>query len=66
MLVKGWMSSDVVSIEEEASMVKASVLMKENNIRRLPVVKNGKLVGLVTDTDFKEASPSKTTTMDIY
>ena len=66
MLVKGWMSGDVVSIEEEASMVKASVLMKENNIRRLPVVKNGKLVGLVTDTDFKEASPSKATTLDIY
>jgi len=66
MLVKGWMSSDVISIEEEASMVKASVLMKENNIRRLPVVRNGKLVGLVTDTDFKEASPSKATTLDIY
>lgn len=66
MLVKGWMSSDVISIEEEASMVKASVLMKENNIRRLPVVRNGKLVGLVTDTDFKEASPSKATSLDIY
>ncbi|MBW2568930.1 MAG: CBS domain-containing protein [Deltaproteobacteria bacterium] len=66
MLVKGWMSGEVISIEEEASMMKASVLMKENNIRRLPVVKKGKLVGLVTNTDFKEASPSKATTLDIY
>lgn len=66
MLVKGWMSSDVISVEEEASMMKASVLMKENNIRRLPVVRKGKLVGLVTDTDLKEASPSKATTLDIY
>ncbi len=66
MLVKGWMSSDVISVEEEASMMKASVLMKENNIRRLPVIRKGKLVGLVTDTDFKEASPSKATTLDIY
>lgn len=66
MLVKGWMSSDVISVEEEASMMKASVLMKENNIRRLPVIRKGKLVGLVTDTDLKEASPSKATTLDIY
>lgn len=66
MLVKGWMSSDVISVEEETSMVKASVLMKENNIRRLPVVRKEKLVGLVTDTDLKEASPSKATTLDIY
>ncbi|HUV50039.1 MAG TPA: CBS and ACT domain-containing protein [Anaerolineae bacterium] len=66
MLVKGWMSSDVVSVEEETSMMKASVLMKENNIRRLPVVRKGKLVGIVTDTDLKEASPSKATTLDIY
>ena len=66
MLVKGWMSSDVISVEEEASMMKASVLMKENNIRRLPVVRKGKLVGLITDTDLKEASPSKATTLDIY
>jgi acetoin utilization protein AcuB len=66
MLVKGWMASDVISVDEETSMMKASVLMKENNIRRLPVVRKGKLVGIVTDTDLKEASPSKATTLDIY
>ncbi len=66
MLVKGWMSSDVISVEEETSMMKASVLMKEHNIRRLPVVKKGKLVGVVTDTNLKEASPSKAASLDIY
>lgn len=66
MLVKGWMSGDIISVEEETSMMKASVLMKEHNIRRLPVVRKGKLVGLVTDTDLKEASPSKAASLDIY
>ncbi|MBA3019222.1 MAG: CBS and ACT domain-containing protein [Proteobacteria bacterium] len=66
MLVKGWLSSQVISVDEETSMMKAYVLMKENNIRRLPVVQKGKLVGIVTDTDLKEACPSTATTLDIY
>ncbi len=66
MLVQGWMATDIISVNEETSMMKASVLMKENNIRRLPVVRKGKLVGIVTATDLKEASPSKATTLDIY
>ncbi|MBU4258843.1 MAG: CBS and ACT domain-containing protein [Proteobacteria bacterium] len=66
MLVKGWISDQVISVDEETSMMKAYVLMKENNIRRLPVVRKGKLVGIVTDTDLKEACPSTATTLDIY
>ena len=66
MLVKGWISSQIISVDEETSMMKAFVLMKENNIRRLPVVQKGKLVGIVTDTDLKEACPSTATTLDIY
>ena len=66
MLVKGWMTSDVMTIDEETSMMKASQIMKENNIRRLPVMHKGKLVGMVTDRDIKEASPSKATTLDVH
>ncbi len=66
MLVKGWMTSDVITIDEETSMMKASQIMKENNIRRLPVMRKGKLVGIVTDRDIKEASPSKATTLDVH
>ena len=40
--------------------------MKENNVRRLPVMHKGKLVGMVTDRDIKEASPSKATTLDVH
>ena len=66
MLVKGWMTSDVITVDEDTSMMKASQIMKENNIRRLPVMRKGKLVGMITDRDIKEASPSKATTLDIH
>jgi acetoin utilization protein AcuB len=48
-------------------MMKASVIMKENKIRALPVVNGqGKLIGIVSDRDLKDASPSKATTLDVY
>jgi acetoin utilization protein AcuB len=67
MLVKGWMTTDVVTIEEDASIMKASIIMKEKKVRCLPVVnKKGDLVGIVSDRDLKDASPSKATTLDVY
>ncbi len=67
MLVKKWMTTDVTTIDEDTSMMKASVIMKEKKIRSLPVVdKKGKLVGIVSDRDLRAAAPSKATTLDVY
>jgi acetoin utilization protein AcuB len=66
MLVKDWMTKDPVTITDETSMMKAIHIMKERRFRRLPVLHEGKLVGLVTDRDMKEASPSKATTLDVH
>ncbi|MBW2617743.1 MAG: CBS domain-containing protein [Deltaproteobacteria bacterium] len=66
MLVKGWMTAEVITIDPETSVMKASQIMKENGISRLPVMEDGKLVGIVTDRDLKEASPSKATTLDVH
>lgn len=66
MLVKDWMTKDPVTITDETSMMKAIHMMKERRFRRLPVLHEGKLVGLVTDRDLKEASPSKATTLDVH
>jgi len=66
MLVKGWMTTDVITITEDTSVMKASQIMKEHDIRRLPVMRDGKLVGIVSDRDLKEASPSKATTLDVH
>jgi acetoin utilization protein AcuB len=40
--------------------------MKEHGIRHLPVLKNDRLKGLLSDRDIKEYSPSKATTLDMY
>jgi len=66
MLVKNWMSKDVITIDVNGSMTHASGLMKENNIRGLPVMKNGELVGVVTDRDLKKASASDANSLDIH
>ncbi len=67
MLIKDWMSTPVITVGPDESMMKASKLMKDKTIRRLPVVDDkGKLIGIVTDRDIKEASPSKATTLDIH
>jgi len=67
MLVKGWMNPDVITLQEDTAMAKASIIMKEKNIRSLPVVnKKGKLVGMVTDRDLKDASPSKATSLNVH
>ncbi|MGV1098419.1 CBS and ACT domain-containing protein [Thiovibrio sp. JS02] len=66
MLIKDWMAKDVLTVDENTSLMRATRIMKENGIRRLPVVSHGKLIGIVTDRDVKDASPSKTTSLDIH
>jgi acetoin utilization protein AcuB len=66
MLVRKWMSAKPVVIEEDASLSEAINLLKQNKIRRLPVMKKGRLVGIISDRDLKEASPSKATSLDIW
>jgi len=66
MLIKDWMAKDVLTVDENTSLMRATRVMKENNIRKLPVVSHGKLVGIISDRDVKDASPSKTTSLDIH
>jgi len=66
MLIRDWMTKDPITITEDTSMIKAIHIMKERRFRRLPVVSQGNLVGMVTDRDLKEASPSKATTLDVH
>lgn len=67
MLIREWMTKDVITVTPETSMFKASKLMKDHNIRRLPVVDGNKcLIGIVSDRDIKASSPSKATTLDMH
>ncbi|RPJ69506.1 MAG: CBS domain-containing protein [Desulfobacteraceae bacterium] len=60
------MSPNPVTIDEEDSMQEAIKLMKQHSIRMLPVLRRGKLVGVVTDRDLKRASASDATTLDVH
>jgi acetoin utilization protein AcuB len=66
MLVKDWMTEVIATVEVGDSMQDASRLMKEKNVRMLPVMRKGKLVGVVTDRDLKRASASDATTLEIH
>ncbi len=65
-LVKDWMVAPVITVEASSPISAAHHLMKNNDIRRLPVINNNKLVGIVTIGDVREASPSDATTLSIW
>jgi acetoin utilization protein AcuB len=58
MLVNDWMNTPVITIEATESMARAADLLLENEISILPVLDEGKLIGVVTDRDLKRAAPS--------
>ena len=66
MLVKSWMSKNVITIGVDNSMQDATAILKQHRIRILPVVKKGKLVGIITDRDLKRASASDATSLEIH
>ncbi len=67
MLIREWMTKNVITVTPETSMLKASKLMKDHDIRRLPVLNgDGRVIGIVSDRDIKAASPSKATTLDAH
>ena len=66
MLIKDWMATDILTVDANTSVMRATRTMKDNNIRRLPVMSHGKLLGAIKDRDLKEASPSTTSDIDIH
>jgi acetoin utilization protein AcuB len=66
MYVKDWMTTDPVVVSPETPILEAQRIMRQRKIRRLPVVKGSKLVGIVTYRDIIEASPSSATTLSIH
>lgn len=65
MLVKDWMTENVVTIEAHETLQKATELMMDHQISMLPVMEEGRLVGVVTDRDLRGAAPSDVTLLDV-
>jgi len=66
MLVKNWMSKTVITGDVNDSMNDVMSLMKKHGIGMVPVMKKGKLVGIVTDRDLKRSSASDATTLEVH
>ncbi len=62
--VGDWMTQSPITVEEDATVMEAIHLLKEKNIRRLPVMRAGRLVGLVTEKMLLGYMPAKGTTLD--
>lgn len=66
MLVGERMSHPVISISPDMPIVDALNMMKRERIRRTPVVREGKLIGIVSDKDLLNASPSPATSLSVW
>ncbi len=58
MQVEAWMSRQVHTVRPLDSILRAREIMEKHRINQLPVVAGGKLVGIVTDRDLRDAFPS--------
>ena len=65
-LVRDWMTPQPLTIGPKTTVPEAHKLMNDHHIRRLPVVDKGKLVGIVTLGDLREAEPSDASTLTVY
>ena len=66
MLVGERMSRPVISVSPDAPINEVLTMFKKERIRRAPVIKDGKLVGIISQTDLLNASPSPVTTLSIW
>ncbi len=64
--VRDWMTPNPITIDPKTTLPEAHKLMKECHIRRLPVVDHGRVVGILTLGDIREASPSDATSLSIF
>jgi len=66
MLVGERMSRPPIIVGPELSIHDALALFRKERIRRAPVIKGGKLVGIISEKDLLNASPSPATTLSVW
>lgn len=66
MLVKERMSHPVISVKPDVPILEALKLMQRERIRRMPVVQDGKMIGIISDKDLIHAAPSDATSLSVW
>ena len=65
MTIKDWMSPNPVTVAPTASIARAQEMMVARRIRHLPVVQDGRLVGILSDRDVRTVLPSPATSFAV-
>ncbi len=66
MFIKDRMTKDPYTIQVNASINALMALMREKNLKKVPVLDGERVVGIITDRDVERVSPSKATTLSIF
>jgi acetoin utilization protein AcuB len=66
MKIRDIMTWDVVTVSSDTPIMEARKIMNAHNVRRLPVVDKGKLVGMITRDGITRASPSPATSLSVW
>ncbi|MEW6173836.1 MAG: CBS and ACT domain-containing protein [Bacillota bacterium] len=66
MFVRDCMTANPITISKDTPIFQALEIIRNQNIRHLPVVKDAKLIGLVTERGLLRVSPSPATTLSVY
>jgi acetoin utilization protein AcuB len=66
MLVEKRMTHPVITVPAETPIVEAMNLMKREHIHRLPIIENGNLIGIVSDKEIMNATPSAATSLSVW
>jgi acetoin utilization protein AcuB len=60
------MKREVITADVKTPIMAALETMKHNRIKRLPVMKGGRFIGLVTRAMIRDASPSEATSLSVW
>lgn len=66
MYIKDRMTEKPYTIQADAPVMEVMELMREKNLKRVPVLDGEKLCGLVTDGDIEKVSPTKATSLSVF
>lgn len=64
--VRHYMTEKVITVTGDVRVLEALDMMKKHHIRRLPVIKGSRIVGLVTDKLVSDHMPSQTTSLSVH
>ena len=66
MKVKNRMTTDIITLTPDTTVLRAMSIIQQKGIRHLPVVEGKKVVGMVTNLDIQRVSASDASTLSVY